>query len=72
MQGKTRRAVPRTPRRISFRRDSHAGNARTAFEGPISSPIFWLIDHKPEMYVDLLLLRNSDCNGHDYSFQDNA
>jgi hypothetical protein len=68
MQGKTRRAVPRTPRRISFRRDSHARNARTAFEGPIRFADFLV---NPEMYIDLLLLRNSDCNGHDYSFQDN-
>ena len=34
MQDTTRRAVPHTRHRTSFRRDSHAGNARTAFETP--------------------------------------
>ena len=41
---------------------------------PVSSRIFWLIDHKPEIYVDLLysVTRIRIANGHDYSFQDNA
>jgi hypothetical protein len=40
----------------------------------MSSTILWLIEDKPEIYVDLLysVTRIRIANGHDYSFQDNA
>ena len=38
-------------------------------KGPMSSTILWLIEDKPEIYVDLLYsVRNSDCTGRDDSF----
>ena len=73
MQGKTRQAVPHIHRRTSFRRDSHAGNARTAFERPYEFDDFLVNRGQTEKYVALLYsVRNPDCAGQDDSFQDNA